>query len=108
MVWAFRGGRAKLSYMSIRYFVEKSGAGRNYFGEGAEVMTTEKIFFWGKTWTGNAGSSWVCKPNLFSAWRNYARDQVGKLVRLIFVKSISPTLDSAWYGFPPHQETANI
>ena len=41
--------QAKLSYMSIRYFVEKSGAGRDFVtGGGEEVMTTDKIVFWGE------------------------------------------------------------
>ena len=66
-------------------------------------MSTNKILLGEKTLTCNVRSSWVCEPNMLSGWRthvreNAARHEIKKWTRLVQVKSITPTLGSAWYG----------
>ena len=63
------GGRTKLLYVSVRYFVGKCGAGRKCFRGGGvgEVMSTDIILFWGEVLDLERRPSWVCTPNIFSA-----------------------------------------
>ena len=73
-----------------------------FWGGVGEVMSNDKILVGGEDLDlERRVILGVCTKYILYL-ETHARDKVGKWVRLVEVKSITPTLGSAWYGSLPH------